>query len=611
MQLGLYFQNSILFAQDFYTQIATPAKIRSALLRGRLFKFGSGSAGLGDQILRVSLLFACLSAFGLFSTVARADTLDFSLPEWGRETELGLQDCKGEIVVLDFFAFWCDPCRESMPKIEQGIGEYYRTRGGNPQQIPVRLIAISEDCSNPSAVNQLIEQTGVKCVLADQDGVVFKKFGGQGIPFIAVVDMTGEEPRLVYVSEGFKGLEALRSAVDSVSNESNGKAVVFEATSSAVCSIDDPNCGSPLVKNPPIGIDSAEQYDSSVSGAFMGASDIQLLDLGFEYNLTCPKESLTLSAQYGHIGMDFDPLFSGGPFQIQEARLDEPLLSVQATGRFMIADQWRWTVGGGGYEGFSNYQSLWLDEYYRQLDAVTQAFWGELGIPRSANYQRPDPRGYHLSTDLRWEYLPTCGFVGGSLDYSQSTGLYSYEENPCHLLNELSVGNDTFHTVGAGLSFENILTRRIRSLQEVHIQRTTDRKLRTALKSSFNYALAESVVWRTELAFTHESPSFDGWSAGTTLEKDWNNRWFVSLAARYYEDTGEYLESTVANSTAPAVRAYQSVLGFRWQGRVNAVKVLAGHYSNAYLDSPSSPRFAPLYQDRDWIYTHISYTYQF
>jgi thiol-disulfide isomerase/thioredoxin len=44
---------------------------------------------------------------------------DFKLKELKSGENISLQDYRGKIVVLDFWASWCSPCKEALPILEK------------------------------------------------------------------------------------------------------------------------------------------------------------------------------------------------------------------------------------------------------------------------------------------------------------------------------------------------------------------------------------------------------------------------------------------------------------------------------------------------------------
>lgn len=68
-------------------------------------------------------------------------TPDFTLPSFDRRL-LALSDFKGKIVVLNFWASWCTPCKQEMPNLERAWQDY-KHRG-----VVVLGINVADDMEN-------------------------------------------------------------------------------------------------------------------------------------------------------------------------------------------------------------------------------------------------------------------------------------------------------------------------------------------------------------------------------------------------------------------------------------------------------------------------------
>ena len=111
---------------------------------------------------------------------------DFTLRSLGGEP-VTLSDFRGHIVVLDFWASWCGPCRTSMPDLH-ALWEGYRDRG-------VILIGVSLDRSETDA-RAYLQANSFRGMIALWDSVaasqaVARAYGVIGIPRTIVIDADG------------------------------------------------------------------------------------------------------------------------------------------------------------------------------------------------------------------------------------------------------------------------------------------------------------------------------------------------------------------------------------------------------------------------------------
>ena len=96
---------------------------------------------------------------------------------------VGLRDLRGHPVVLNFWASWCEPCREEAPLLE-GLARDYGARG---------LIVVGVDTQDLEAPAEsfLVRYAVTYLNLRDPDGNAGRMFGTTGVPETFFIDAAG------------------------------------------------------------------------------------------------------------------------------------------------------------------------------------------------------------------------------------------------------------------------------------------------------------------------------------------------------------------------------------------------------------------------------------
>jgi peroxiredoxin len=98
--------------------------------------------------------------------------------------DVRLSDLRGKVVLVNFWASWCPPCREEIPSL---VTLNTVMSGKN-----FRMLAVSQDVGGREAVAGFFKKLGISLpTLFDPDASVGKKYGITGVPETFIVDGNG------------------------------------------------------------------------------------------------------------------------------------------------------------------------------------------------------------------------------------------------------------------------------------------------------------------------------------------------------------------------------------------------------------------------------------
>jgi thiol-disulfide isomerase/thioredoxin len=152
-------------------------------------------------LLGVGLTLAVVSSTS-YSGILRADVLSSvspsapvadaaassKMPAWILQDVDGKtvksSDFAGKVVILDFWATWCPPCKAEIPGFID-IQKKYGDKG-------VAVVGVSLDQEGPTAVKPFMKQLGMNYPIVMGDDKIVQDFSGiEGIPTTFIIDRSG------------------------------------------------------------------------------------------------------------------------------------------------------------------------------------------------------------------------------------------------------------------------------------------------------------------------------------------------------------------------------------------------------------------------------------
>jgi thiol-disulfide isomerase/thioredoxin len=96
---------------------------------------------------------------------------------------LGSLQLAGKVVLLNFWATWCGPCKEEMPSLARLQSQFDPGR--------VRVVTVTTDI-HPQGIKQFLDHLGIKLpVLFDEDQELSRLFMVRGLPTTVLIDQDG------------------------------------------------------------------------------------------------------------------------------------------------------------------------------------------------------------------------------------------------------------------------------------------------------------------------------------------------------------------------------------------------------------------------------------
>jgi peroxiredoxin len=102
--------------------------------------------------------------------------------------DVSLSQFKGQVVMLNFWASWCGPCRQEMPLLESIYKKY--------NKLGFTMIGVNVEPDSKAADAWLKETPVSFPILYDRDSKVSKLYDVEGMPSTVIIDRSGKLRKL-------------------------------------------------------------------------------------------------------------------------------------------------------------------------------------------------------------------------------------------------------------------------------------------------------------------------------------------------------------------------------------------------------------------------------
>ncbi len=142
------------------------------------------------------------AGMGVVRPDAPAEAPSFELIELSG-ARVSLDSLAGKVVLLNFWATWCAPCRSEMPGMER-VWQQYRDRG-------FAVVAVSVDAGGEKRIAGFVRRLKLGYpILLDPDSEVAERYNVSGLPASFLIDREGRVIGRMIGSREWDSPEAIR-----------------------------------------------------------------------------------------------------------------------------------------------------------------------------------------------------------------------------------------------------------------------------------------------------------------------------------------------------------------------------------------------------------------